>query len=271
MYASVEAIMEFLEKRPLYMLEELAAILRSENGCAWDREQTSRTLKPYLIEEAYEVYEAIDSGADDNLREELGDLLYQVYAHAQIAREENRFTIDDVARGIVEKLVYRHPHVFGGERALNAGEVIERWERIKKKEKAHRKSILDGVPAHLPSLLKAYRVQQKVSRVGFDWEKAEDIVAKLDEEVAEFKEALASGEAEGGLDRMEDEMGDILFTMVNIARFFGINAEDALNRTVNKFIDRFRSLENDAAALGRKLEDMSPAELDGLWEAAKLR
>jgi tetrapyrrole methylase family protein/MazG family protein len=263
--------MEFSEKRPLYMLEELAAILRAENGCAWDREQTSRTLKPYLIEEAYEVYEAIDSGDPDNLREELGDLLYQVYAHAQIAREENRFTIDDVARGIVEKLVYRHPHVFAGEKASDANEVIERWERIKKKEKAHRESILDGVPPHLPSLLKAYRVQQKVSRVGFDWEKTEDVVAKLDEEVAEFKEALASGTDGNAGDRMEDEMGDILFTMVNIARFLGINAEDALNRTVKKFMDRFRALEKEAAARGSKLEEMSPAELDGLWEAAKLR
>lgn len=263
--------MEFREKRPLYMLEELAAILRAENGCAWDREQTSRTLKPYLIEEAYEVYEAIDSDDPDNLREELGDLLYQVYAHAQIAREEDRFTIDDVARGIVQKLVFRHPHVFGGEKASDANQVIERWERIKKKEKAHRESILDGVPSHLPSLLKAYRVQQKVARVGFDWEKTEDVIAKLDEEVAEFKEALASGTDGDAGDRMEDEMGDILFTMVNIARFLGINAEDALNRTVKKFMDRFRTIEKEAAARGGKLEEMSPAELDRLWEAAKLR
>jgi tetrapyrrole methylase family protein/MazG family protein len=263
--------MEFKEKRPLYALEELASILRAENGCAWDREQTSRTLKPYLIEEAYEVYEAIDSGDPENLKEELGDLLYQVYAHAQIAREEKRFTIDDVARGIVDKLVYRHPHVFGGEKASSANEVIERWERIKKKEKAHRESILDGVPAHLPSLLKAYRVQQKVSRVGFDWEKTEDVIAKLDEEVAEFKEALSSAPGEGANDRMEDEMGDILFTMVNIARFLGINAEDALNRTVGKFMSRFRALEKEAAARGGRLEDMSPAEMDEMWEAVKLR
>ena len=263
--------MEFREKRPLYALEELASILRAENGCAWDREQTSRTLKPYLIEEAYEVYEAIDSGDPGDLREELGDLLYQVYAHAQIAREESMFTIDDVAQGIVDKLVYRHPHVFGGEKAASSSEVIERWERIKKKEKAHRESILDGVPAHLPSLLKAYRVQQKVSRVGFDWTKAEDIIAKLDEEVAEFKEALSSEPEEDRTARMEDEMGDVLFTMVNIARFLGINAEDALNRTVNKFMGRFRTIERDAAAGGRNLEDMSLAEMDEMWEAAKLR
>ncbi|HSV97621.1 MAG TPA: nucleoside triphosphate pyrophosphohydrolase [Spirochaetota bacterium] len=263
--------MEFKEKRPLYALEELASILRAESGCAWDRAQTSRTLKPYLIEEAYEVYEAIDSGDPENLREELGDLLYQVYAHAQIAREENRFTIDDVARGIVEKLVYRHPHVFGGEKASSANEVIERWESIKKKEKEHRESILEGVPAHLPSLLKAYRVQQKVSRVGFDWEKTEDVIAKLDEEVAEFKEALSSKPDEGWTARMEDEMGDILFSMVNIARFLDINAEDALNRTVNKFINRFRTLEKEASARGRKLEEMTLTEMDELWEAAKLR
>ncbi len=263
--------MEFKEKRPLYALEELASILRADNGCAWDREQTSRTLKPYLIEEAYEVYEAIDSGDPENLKEELGDLLYQVYAHAQIAREENRFTIDDVARGILEKLVFRHPHVFGGEKASSANEVIERWERIKKKEKAHRESILDGVPAHLPSLLKAYRVQQKVSRVGFDWEKTEDVIAKLDEEVAELKEALSVKPDADRTSRIEDEMGDILFTMVNIARFLGINAEDALNRTIKKFIDRFRTLEREASARGMKLEDMTLAEMDEMWESAKLR
>ena len=201
--------MEFKEKRPLYLLEEIAAILRGENGCAWDKEQTSASLKPYLIEEAYEVYEAIEKGDSDNLKEELGDLLYQVYAHAQIKKEEGDFTIDDVAQGIVTKLVRRHPHVFGNETVKDAREVIERWEKIKKKEKADRESILDGVPSHLPALLKAYRVQQKAARLGFDWEKIDDAAGKLDEEVAEFREALKSP------DRNEDaitgEFGDVLF------------------------------------------------------------
>ncbi len=259
--------MEFKEKRPLYLLEEIAAILRGENGCAWDKEQTSASLKPYLIEEAYEVYEAIEKGDSDNLKEELGDLLYQVYAHAQIKKEEGDFTIDDVAQGIVTKLVRRHPHVFGNETVKDAREVIERWEKIKKKEKADRESILDGVPSHLPALLKAYRVQQKAARLGFDWEKIDDAAGKLDEEVAEFREALKSP------DRNEDaitgEFGDVLFSLVNISRFAGINPEEALNTTIDKFMTRFKFIEKEAARTGRKLEDMSLQEMDEIWERSK--
>lgn len=259
--------MEFKEKRPLYLLEEIAAILRGENGCAWDKEQTSTSLKPYLIEEAYEVYEAIEKGDSDNLKEELGDLLYQVYAHAQIKKEEGDFTIDDVAQGIVTKLVRRHPHVFGNETVKDAREVIERWEKIKKKEKADRESILDGVPSHLPALLKAYRVQQKAARLGFDWEKIDDAAGKLDEEVAEFREALKSP------DRNEDaitgEFGDVLFSLVNISRFAGINPEEALNTTIDKFMTRFKFIEKEAARTGRKLEDMSLQEMDEIWERSK--
>lgn len=259
--------MEFKEKRPLYLLEEIAAILRGENGCAWDKEQTSTSLKPYLIEEAYEVYEAIEKGDSDNLKEELGDLLYQVYAHAQIKKEEGDFTIDDVAQGIVTKLVRRHPHVFGNETVKDAREVIERWEKIKKKEKADRESILDGVPSHLPALPKAYRVQQKAARLGFDWEKIDDAAGKLDEEVAEFREALKSP------DRNEDaitgEFGDVLFSLVNISRFAGINPEEALNTTIDKFMTRFKFIEKEAARTGRKLEDMSLQEMDEIWERSK--
>lgn len=259
--------MEFREKRPLYLLEEIASILRSEHGCAWDKEQTSKTLQPYLIEEAYEVYEAIDAKDPGNLKEELGDLLYQVYAHAQIASEHSQFSIDDVAEGIIAKLIRRHPHVFGNERADTAQEVIDKWERLKKKEKSSRESILDGVPAHLPALLKAYRIQQKVSRMGFDWEKIRDVVEKLDEEMREFKEAFARG----GEDRSEitGEIGDILFTIVNIARFLGINAEDALSKTTAKFMKRFRFVEKSAASMNRPLEEMNLNEMDALWEDAK--
>jgi tetrapyrrole methylase family protein / MazG family protein len=258
--------MEFSEKRPLYLLAEIASILRAENGCAWDREQTSRTLKPYLIEEAYEVYEAIESDDRAHLREELGDLLYQVYAHAQIAKEEGIFTIDDVAQGIIDKLIFRHPHVFGDEKITTAGEVSDRWEKIKKKEKAHRESILDGVPPSLPALLKAYRIQQKVSRVGFDWEHQGDVVRKLDEEVAEFKEALGRDDS---ADRVAEEMGDILFTLVNISRFLKINPEDALASAIRKFMLRFRSVEKQAADAGRQMDEMDIDELDSLWENAK--
>lgn len=262
--------MKFKEERPLYLLEEIATILRGENGCAWDREQTYESLKPYLIEEAYEVCEAIEKKDSENLREELGDLLYQVYAHAQIAREEGRFNIDDVARAIAEKLIHRHPHVFGNETASTAQEVIERWEKIKKKEKAGRESILDGVPAQLPSLLKAYRVQQKTSRLGFDWETIDGAAKKLDEEVAEFKEALSRN---AGTDRaaIEGEIGDILFSIVNISRFAGVNPEDALGRTVEKVMRRFKFIEHEAAARGAKIEEMSLEEMDALWEEAKRR
>lgn len=262
--------MKFKEERPLYLLEEIAMVLRGEKGCAWDREQTHESLKPYLIEEAYEACEAIEKKDDTNLREELGDLLYQVYAHAQIAREEGRFTIDDVARAIAEKLINRHPHVFGNETASTAQEVIERWEKIKKKEKAHRESILDGVPAQLPSLLKAYRVQQKASRIGFDWGAVEGAVKKLDEEVAEFKEALAQN---AGNDRaaIEGEIGDVLFSVVNASRLAGVNPEDALGRTVEKFMRRFKFIERDAASRGGRIEEMSLEEMDALWEEAKRR
>ncbi|MCL1833733.1 MAG: nucleoside triphosphate pyrophosphohydrolase, partial [Leptospirales bacterium] len=199
---------------PLYRLKEIAAILRSKNGCPWDMEQTSASLKPYLIEEAYEVYDAIERGNLKELKEELGDLLYQVYAHSQIASETSSFTIDNVAEGIIDKLVRRHPHVFGNETIADSNGVKDRWERIKKSEKSERVSILDGVPRHLPALLMAHRVQDKVSHVGFDWEKIDDAINKLDEEVGEFKEAVDSGDNE----RIYDEAGDILFSIVNILR-----------------------------------------------------
>jgi tetrapyrrole methylase family protein / MazG family protein len=259
--------MEFKETRPLYLLAEIASILRAPNGCAWDRAQTSVTLRPYLIEEAYELYEAIGSGDPAEIMEELGDLVYQVYAHAQIAQEAGQFSIDDVAQGIVTKLIGRHPHVFGNEKADTPDEVTDKWEKIKKKEKAYRESILDGVPASLPALLKSYRVQQKASRIGFDWERIDGAIDKLDEEVAEFKEALAC--TPKGSPEIEEEMGDMLFTLVNIARFTGVNPEDALARTVNKFMMRFRFVEKEAAARGRALEEMSIEEMDALWERAK--
>ncbi len=257
--------MEFREKRPLYILGEIAKILRGENGCHWDKKQTSQTLKPYLIEEAYEVYDAIDSGNTEELKEELGDLLYQVYAHAQIADENNSFTIDDVALGIIDKLIMRHPHVFGDEEAKDAEEVIAKWELIKKNEKKDRKSILEGVPRHLPSLLKAYRIQQKVSRVGFDWDNVKDALNKIDEEVGELKEAISCGDKE----KIINESGDILFSIVNALRLININADEALNRTVNKFIKRFMYVEKRVSRSGMKIEEMSLDELDILWEESK--
>jgi len=259
--------MDFKKNRPLYRLMEIADILRAPNGCAWDREQTSQTLKPYLIEEAYELYDSIEKEDIKGMKEELGDLLYQVYAHSQIASEKNLFTIDDVAAGIGAKLIHRHPHVFGDDVVTSADEVSDRWEKIKKKEKSDRESILDGVPAHLPALLKAYRVQQKVSRIGFDWEKIDDAAVKLEEEIDELRDAIAKGDR----DAMADEAGDLLFSIVNVLRFMKINPEEALRRAVEKFMARFRHVEKLAAAEGREIDSMSLQELDALWDRAKAK
>ena len=227
--------------------------------------RTSKTLKSYLIEETYELYDAIENDDTKSMKEELGDVLYQVYAHAQIAEEEGKFTVDDVANGITEKLIRRHPHVFGDEGQKDKDQVSIDWEKIKKKEKAAHQSILDGVPGHVPALQKAYRVQQKVSRIGFDWDRIDDVVTKLDEEIAEFKEALASGNRE----HMLEEVGDILFTLTNISRFLSINPEEALKKTVDKFMKRFRFVEDETRSSGKNLEEMSLAEMDALWDKAK--
>jgi len=254
--------MEFKEQRPLYILMELAHMLRQK--CPWDREQTSITLKPYLLEEAYEAYEAIENNDGEHMKEELGDLLYQVYAHSEIAEEQGKFTVDDVANGIIEKLIRRHPHVFGEESAEDKHEVIRNWEKIKVKEKKNNESMLDGIPNMLPALHKAYRIQQKVSRVGFDWEECDDAAAKLDEEISEFKEALKKDD-----ESVKEEAGDILFSIVNVLRFKGINAEEALSKTINKFVSRFKFIEKEAAGKNKKLHDMTLKEMDELWEKAK--
>lgn len=259
--------MEFKEKRPLYLFEEIISILRGEHGCPWDKKQTHLTLRPYLIEETYEAIDAIESGDPGHMKEELGDILLQIYLHAEIAREQGTFTIDDVARSIIDKIILRHPHVFGDDRVRDADQVVERWEEIKKKEKPNRESMLDGVPKHLPALLKAYRIQQKVSRVGFDWEKIEDVAAKLDEEVKEFKEALVSQDNA----RITDEAGDILFSIANLLRFIHINPEEALTSTINKFTARFRHIEKRAGEMKKNLEEMTIDEMERLWQEAKNR
>ncbi|MDY6934563.1 MAG: nucleoside triphosphate pyrophosphohydrolase [Spirochaetota bacterium] len=257
--------MELKRNEPLYQLQDIASILRGEKGCAWDKAQTSNTLKPYLIEETYEVIDAIENGDIDNLKEELGDLLYQVYAHAQLASEEKNFNIDDVAKGIINKLIRRHPHVFGNERIDNKKDVIKKWENIKREEKKPEESILNGIPKHLPALLKAYRVQQKVSRIGFDWDRIEDVNIKLEEEIREFREALSQNDPE----LIYEEIGDIFFTLVNISRFIGINPEEALKKTIQKFIKRFQYIEKETLQSGKKMDEMSLNELDEIWERAK--
>ena len=246
-------------------LVKIMAALRSETGCPWDKEQTQDSLKPFLIEEVYEVLEAIDEKKSDAVKEELGDLLFQIVFQSRIAEENGAFGMSDVIETIAKKMISRHPHVFGDVACNTPEEVIVNWEEHKKREGKQRSSILEGVPKELPALLRAHRLQSRASRVGFDWERAEDVLAKLDEEVNEFKEAV-KGKEKGDI---EDELGDILFVIVNISRFIGVNPEDALRKTISKFISRFRYIEMAAADCGRKLSDMSLVEMDALWDEAK--
>jgi len=238
--------------------------LRAENGCPWDRKQTHESLKPYLIEEAYEVISAIDSGNDDELKEELGDLLLQIVFHAQIAKEEDRFDIDDVAKTIVEKLIRRHPHVFGDVKVSGSDEVLQNWEKIKKEE--GKESIFDGVPEGLPSLLKARRVQEKAKRVGFDWDNIEGTLDKVKEEFDELSEAIKIGKKE----KISEEFGDLLFSLVNVSRFLDIDAEDSLRQTIEKFMKRLKNVEKIIKNKGSKdLKNYTLNELDEIWEDVK--
>jgi len=251
----------------LSQLAELMAKLRGPDGCPWDRKQTPESLKPFLIEECYEVVDALDEGAPDKVKEELGDLLFQIVFHSRIAEEKGEFTLREVIAGNIEKMTRRHPHVFGEERLSTSKEVLANWEEIKKKEKGneHRTSILEGVPRDLPSLLRAHRLQERAARVGFDWAHLNEALPKLDEEIAEFKESLKSKDAAA----IEDELGDIFFMLVNISRFLEINPEDALRKTISKFIHRFRYIEEHAAEAGKSLNDMTLDEMELLWQEAK--
>lgn len=246
-------------------LLDIMASLRSESGCPWDREQTRESLAPYLVEETYEVIEAIEENSPRKIKEELGDLLFQIVFHCQLAKERGEFSMDDVIDAISAKMVRRHPHVFGDEKFETSEEVLKQWEDRKKEEGKNRESILEGVPKELPSLLKAHRIQSRAARVGFDWNKISDVMEKLDEELSEFREALEQKKQEA----IEDELGDVLFVLVNISRFVGVNPEGALRKTISKFISRFRYIEMKAANADRKLSDMTLEEMDALWEEAK--
>lgn len=246
-------------------LLDIMAALRAENGCPWDKEQTRESLKPFLVEETYEVIEAIDEKAPSKIKEELGDLLFQIIFHAQLAKEQGEFDMDDVINTISTKMIGRHPHVFGTAKFETPEQVLKQWEERKREEGKGRESILEGVPKELPSLLKAHRIQSRAARVGFDWKRVEDVLGKLEEELAEFRKALESKDQA----RIEDELGDVFFSLVNIARFVGVNPEDALRKTISKFISRFRYIEIKAAESGRNLSDMTLEEMDALWEEAK--
>ena len=251
-------------------LQELLKImeaLRGEKGCPWDKEQTRESLKPYIIEEAYELFEAIEENDSEHIKEELGDLLFQIVFQSQIARENKEFDMPDIIDKIAKKMVSRHPHVFGNTTCSTSDEVVAQWEVQKKREGKLRESILEGVPETLPSLLRAHRLQKRAAGVGFDWERADDVFKKLDEELKEFKEALGTKNK----DMIEDELGDIFFMLVNISRFIGVNPEDAHRKTISKFIHRFRYIEMKAAEQSRTLSDMTLDEMDKLWDEAKSR
>jgi len=253
--------------RGIDRLVSVVARLRSEGGCPWDREQTIRSLKPYLIEEAYELIDAIDSDDVDRHADELGDVLLQVMLQSRIREEEGHFTFDDVAGRLAEKLVRRHPHVFGDAVANDAGEVLRHWEAIKAEEKDGGRSVVEGVPRHLPALHKAQRVQARVARVGFDWERAADVLDKVEEEIGEVRQSLRSGES--GATR--EEIGDLLFALVNLCRFLSINAEEALQESVEKFKRRFQEVERRVREQGRSVSGCSLDELEAHWQAAKER
>ncbi len=277
-------------------LVELMARLRAPDGCPWDRKQTHESLKPYLLEEAYEVLETIDRRETDLLREELGDLLLQILFHAQLGTEAGTFTIDEVMERLAEKLIRRHPHVFGGPPAADnpadAEEVVTRWEEIKRRERQEAgqpESLLNGVPKTLPALLRAFQLQARTSRVGFDWphndEGIEQIIGKIEEEIRELRAALKAGAQapepppsgpglDGGQDHrqhIEAELGDLLFALVNLARAIKVNPEEALRKATNRFADRFHHIEAQAVRTGRSLSEMTLQEMDALWDEAKQR
>jgi len=256
-------------------LVELIARLRAPGGCPWDREQTHDTLKPMMLEEAYEVVEAIDEGNDDELIGELGDLLLQVVFHSQIATEEQRFTVSEVIERISAKMIRRHPHVFGDDTAQTAGEVLRNWEAIKQAEleakgkSAEEGSMLDSVSTKLPAVMEAFQMTTKVSRVDFDWPDVASVLEKLDEEVNELKQAI--GEETPTHKEIAAEVGDLLFVAVNVARLLGVDPESALKGSNRKFRRRFRYIEDRLREQGRKPADSDHVEMDAFWDEAKAR
>ncbi len=257
-------------------LVTVMARLRAPGGCPWDHEQTYASLAQYLLEEAYETFDAIheadESGDTTNLREELGDLLLQVVFHSTIGTERGDFTIDDVADGVTQKLILRHPHVFGDANFARAEDVLDNWDQLKADERkasgkieTKRESILDEVPVHFPALLEGLKVTKKAAKVGFDWENADQIFEKLNEEIAELKEAIARGDTENA----SEEIGDLLFVVMNLARYLDVEPETALKKTNRKFRRRFKFIEDGLKLDGKKLEDANLEEMDDLWNKAK--
>ena len=244
---------------------DIVAKLRASDGCPWDREQTNESLLPALIEEAYETAEAARAQDDAHFREELGDLLLLVVMHAQIARETGRFGIEEIVGHVSDKLTRRHPHVFGTSEARDAGAVLKQWEAIKREEKKNDVHYLASLPKALPALVRAQKAQSKAARVNFDWTALRDVIAKVDEELRETKEAIQSGQQE----MIEDEIGDLLFAAVNLARKCKIDAESALQSATDKFVARFNRLEDELKTRGRRLGEVELAEMDAIWDQVK--
>jgi tetrapyrrole methylase family protein/MazG family protein len=264
----------FKVSKRFYELVAVMERLRGKKGCPWDREQTRDSLKPFLLEEAYEVLEAIDEENPELLKEELGDLLFQILFHSEIARERGEFGIEDVLSYTIDKMTRRHPHVFGsapsdrrGSRRVTAKDVLARWEELKQKEKRHRKrkSVLDGVPKPLPALMRAYQLQTRASRVGFDWKELRPVWNKVREELKELEQAVEEGQVRP----IRHEFGDLFFALVNLARFLKLDPEESLRKANRRFMNRFRYIERKAGISRTPLSEMPLAEMDRLWEEAK--
>ena len=259
-------------------LEDLVKImerLRSPKGCPWDKEQDFKTLVPFVIEEAYEVAWAIDSGTKDELKEELGDLLFQIIFLARLAEEEGAFAIKDVIESSIEKMTRRHPHVFGDVECETSSDVLKKWASIKEEEKAQKATLredlpgtegyLSDVPANFPALMHAHKISKRAALVGFDWVSIDEVLEKVDEELGEFREALKDRDRAG----MEEELGDLLFAVANVARFTEVDPENALRKTIGKFINRFHFIEKELTQCGRSLHEASLTEMEELWKKAK--
>jgi tetrapyrrole methylase family protein/MazG family protein len=244
---------------------EIIKKLRAPDGCPWDKEQNLYSLKEHLIEEVYELVDALDKKDINNIKEELGDLLLHVVFHSNIAEEEGLFDITDVINNISEKMIRRHPHVFGEIKVKDSNEVLKNWEEIKKEEKQSRNSIFDGIPGNLPSIQKSYELQKKAAKVGFNWEKQEDCLAKVEEEFDELKSAIKNGSQEEIL----HEMGDVFFALVNLSIFLGIHPDEALRKCNQRFENRFHYIENKLQQMGKTPKDSNLNEMDKLWDEAK--
>ena len=255
--------MDSLDEQLKEIKQLISIVWELRERCPWDRKQTFKTLKTQTIEETYELCEEIEKLSYDGIKEELGDLLLHVLFYAKMGSEKNKFNIGIIANELTKKLIRRHPHIYEDKKIKNSEEVKLNWEKIKLKE--GRSSILDGVPANLPPILKAYRIQEKVSSIGFDWEKSDDVIEKLDEEILEFKEELKKESK----DNLEKEFGDILFSLINLSRHYKINPYDALEKSNIKFVKRFKFIEEKTKILKKQINDLDLKEIDILWEQSK--